>query len=413
MGSTPRWNTNKDSDVTPLPLSCPICRSDDIENVSHYEESVTSDSIPMQAGVDNRICRRCGFVFNVSGVRGNEEDFYTSTYNLLADEIDAEFEYETAAGRQGINAEMVQFIQEQLDLPRRGRLLEIGSGKGIFLSTFLNKFADWEVSVVEPSAKAKRFLRTKLPNVLVHDSYEAAVEKESGTFDLVVAIGVLEHVPEPVSFLEQITSRLTPNGYAFIGVPNFSHNPCDLVTFDHLSRFTEVSLANALQRAGLHVIRVSAGNRLPMWAVARIGAANAPSRAAQDDVPLARRHALSAVRWIEATMEIFDDLGRQIDGGVRRLGVYGTGTLAIAATSLTFFSAEKITCFFDDNSRLVGGQRIGRPIHALSEWREMAITDVTFSANPCYLPVMTAKVRRAMGGDVRIWELPPQDVGDP
>ena len=97
---------------------------------------------------------------------------------------------------------MVQFIQEQLDLPRRGRLLEIGSGKGIFLSTFLNKFADWEVSVVEPSAKAKRFLRTKLPNVLVHDSYEAAVEKESGTFDLVVAIGVLEHVPEPVSFLE-------------------------------------------------------------------------------------------------------------------------------------------------------------------------------------------------------------------
>ena len=186
---------------------------------------------------------------------------------------------------------------------------------------------------------------------------------------------------------------------------------CHIQYVSDLGRFTESSLANALETAGLNVLQVSTGDRLPMWAVARGGGASSASKAAPN-VQLARRHALSSVRWMEATLEMFDALGRRIDDGEHRLGVYGTGTLAIAATSLTSFRADKITCFFDDNSRLVGGRRMGRPIHALSEWRELGITDITFSTNPCYLPVMTAKVRRAMGGNVRIWELPPQDVDE-
>ena len=71
-----------------------------------------------------------------------------------------------------------------------------------------------------------------------------------GRFDLVVMSHVLEHLPDPVSYLGHLReSLLTPGGSLLIEVPNlYSHDSFEVA---HLLAFSPHTLGEVLRKAGM------------------------------------------------------------------------------------------------------------------------------------------------------------------
>ena len=179
---------------------------------------------------------------------------------------------------------------------------------------------------------------------------------------------------------------------------------------NHLTRFTPDSLRGVIERAGLTTFSWDVGDRVPIWTLARIGQAFAPN-VEHGGGQNAFDHARAANDWITGSLRVFARLAGDLDG-TRRLAIYGSGTIAIAAVELTSLSRYQIAGFVDDNESLHGSTLLERPVIALGDAVERGITDIGFSANPCYLKAMENKAASAFGENVRMWTLPAMEFGD-
>ena len=75
------------------------------------------------------------------------------------------------------------------------------------------------------------------------------------SFDAVLLIEVIEHVPDPVDFLSRLRSRLDPDGRIFLTTPcgelrNGSRTTNAYDTPEHIQFFTAKSLRLAVKKAG-------------------------------------------------------------------------------------------------------------------------------------------------------------------
>ncbi len=148
----------------------------------------------------------------------------------------------------------------------RGRkLLDVGSGPGHFLAC--GKKRGWKVVGIEPSAPAARYSnRRGLKTINNFFNYDDA--KHLGTFDVVHAAMVLEHVPNPTGFIVDMKKMLKKDGRLAIFCPN-DFNPLQLTLRDqhgfgpwwvvpkhHLNYFTMDSMSGLLKRLGFIVEEV-------------------------------------------------------------------------------------------------------------------------------------------------------------
>lgn len=100
------------------------------------------------------------------------------------------------------------------------RLLDVGCAQGHLATEFAE--ADWKVTGIEPYQRDAEVARSKGLNVLDGDLSHAVANLE-GSFDVVVAADVLEHMADPVEALEQIKALLSPSGRVVASIPNIAH----------------------------------------------------------------------------------------------------------------------------------------------------------------------------------------------
>ena len=381
--------------------SCPACHSVSVTTAIAVDVAPTSDGAVVNALVDTAVCADCGFAFNTAGARGKEATFYSDAYDLLAESADAEFVYETDSGILGINDDMAEYIVRKSSPQPGTSVLDVGCGKGLFLRALGRRCGDLVLHGVEPSRHARLFSERIVPTALVHEGLLAQSPFASRHFDLVTCVGVFEHVPDPVGFARDLSARLAPDGRLFFSVPNLANNPADVVTYDHLSRFTPTTFRSVLGSAGLIVEDLVVGARVPMWAFARRAREGEVPQVSLDSGKVAR----DAVAWFDACLDVYRRLDESPGIDARRIGVYGTGLILHAAVALGALNADRIVVFFDDNPHLQGACRLGRPIRPLADAPLLGVTDMAFSANPVYLPRMLAKVE-ALGAGIRTWPLP-------
>ena len=105
-----------------------------------------------------------------------------------------------------------------------GTVLEIGVGTGDLFASLHGRFgevAGFDVSV-EMARLARRRLRAARPEargaLLAADAQR--IPLASMTFDGVVALDVLEHLPDPRAAVEEVVRVLRPGGLAFLTTPN-------------------------------------------------------------------------------------------------------------------------------------------------------------------------------------------------
>jgi SAM-dependent methyltransferase len=143
---------------------------------------------------------------------------------------------------------------------KRGRLLEIGSARGGFLS--LMKTRGWDVQGVEISADAGQKANDSgiTTFVGVYTDFN-----EGNKFDSICMYQTLEHVPDPKEIILKAFEDLNPGGTLIVEVPNVKcfeqkvnktrrHLSYDLPR--HLNHFSHSFLMSEFKKAGFDTIRV-------------------------------------------------------------------------------------------------------------------------------------------------------------
>ncbi len=107
-----------------------------------------------------------------------------------------------------------RLIAEQFDRSGACRVLEVGAGHGGFTDHIAAAGA--QVTVTEMSRASLRVLQERFawnPNVAcVHDSTGDRVFEDDASYDLILCISVLHHIPDYLSFVDRITDRLVAGG---------------------------------------------------------------------------------------------------------------------------------------------------------------------------------------------------------
>jgi SAM-dependent methyltransferase len=152
--------------------------------------------------------------------------------------------------------------REILRLRSVGRLLDVGAGYGFFVSEM--KARGWDAAGVEISEKAIGYARHRL-GLIVYPGPLEPLCFEEGSFDVVTGFYIVEHLSDPLSFLEECHRILTPGGFLFLRYPHTTPIKDLLRLFGvtnrlydmpaHLSDFSPESVARCLVRVGFEEVR--------------------------------------------------------------------------------------------------------------------------------------------------------------
>jgi SAM-dependent methyltransferase len=149
------------------------------------------------------------------------------------------------------------FVEEVLADERHDRpprVLEVGCNDGTLLGLFRDRGC--EVWGVDPASNLRPL--TEVRGLPVLDRYwDSALAGELGAeFDVVVAMNVLPHVPDPADFLLGCRRCLAPGGRIYVQMSQcdmFLNHEFDAIYHEHHSYFTSHSFKVLADRVGLRV----------------------------------------------------------------------------------------------------------------------------------------------------------------
>ncbi len=156
---------------------------------------------------------------------------------------------------------------------RRGRLLDVGCGAGVFLATM--QALGWEVSGVETDPAAAAVAREALGEDRVRVGELAELALPEAGFDAVTLSHVIEHLPDPLATLRECRRLLRPRGRLGLATPNAASRGRRVFGRDwrgwepprHLQVFDPGSLGRLCASAGFLVSRLSTSSAAayPLW----------------------------------------------------------------------------------------------------------------------------------------------------
>jgi ubiquinone/menaquinone biosynthesis C-methylase UbiE len=133
------------------------------------------------------------------------------------------------------------------------RLLDVGTGRGVFLWPLLDAFADLRVTCIDVRADRVADLRAVaaggVARLDAHVMDAAALDFPDGGFDGVTLLEVLEHLPHP----ERAVAEAVRVARTFVAV-SVPSKPDD--NPEHVHLFDGKSLANLFGRAGVQKVSV-------------------------------------------------------------------------------------------------------------------------------------------------------------
>jgi 2-polyprenyl-3-methyl-5-hydroxy-6-metoxy-1,4-benzoquinol methylase len=222
----------------------------DTEKVGSSLHYIPTYNLALQHGEISK-CGECGFIF-VSDQPSAE--VYKQVYS---DMEDAKYLDELS----GYRASFRLLLKELAPLQSQGReLLEVGCGAGTFLDEA--RRAGWNVHGIELSKwMSKQAERALGAGVVQQGGYETPTTIPE--FDVIVAIHVVEHVPDPADFLATLRGRLKKNGVLCLVTPNIDSRIAKImgekwwyIQIPHIYYFTPASLRRLLEKKNFQVKRV-------------------------------------------------------------------------------------------------------------------------------------------------------------
>jgi len=337
-------------------VSCHGCESADLHEFEAYREltRVTSDCKPWSAGGRLSICRTCGLIqVPVSSTWLAECDAIYRNYSVYHQSGGIEqavFDPET--GEPACRSDrLVRSLRETLDLPEKGRLVDLGCGNGGFLKAIARALPSWEFAGVDLSDATRDEV---LAIRGVTDFYAMDARRIPGRYTGVSMIHVLEHVPDPGGVLSAMAEKIEDDGFLFVQVPAANENPFDLLIADHCSHFTQDSLLALVVRSGFAI-----ANSNPSWLPKELSVvATSTIQHVQCAAPDPRAETDRVEQMLDWLHGVAAEARADANHGP--IGVFGT---SIAATWLTSaIGAEAVAFFVDEDPGRAAGRHLDRPV---------------------------------------------------
>lgn len=230
-------------------MKCKLCQSDKVK--------IIRDTLRYNIKRNVLQCQKCDFVF-LEPLKGRDKKYYEGQeYRKhygpkLNKNIKAEDFFNLYLPFQKIIAAEIAPV-----LKPHHKILDIGCSTGHFLHSLKGK-AKIRVGL-ELNKEQVSFINKKLDFKVYSEPLENLFMKEA-PFDIITCLQVLEHINEPINFLQAIKKNLKPGGYLYLELPNiddalisvyqnenyksfYFHEP-------HLSYFSVKTLKNLLAKAG-------------------------------------------------------------------------------------------------------------------------------------------------------------------
>lgn len=231
--------------------------------------------------------------------------------------------------------DFLTFIQAAQAVPGRG--LEIGAGVGYLTRRLLDM--GWDMTSLEPGQGYEPFWLTY--GLKVIQAFFPS-PRAPGPYQLICSYGVLEHVPDPLSFLIAIKEHLAPGGKAVISVPDCTDEiragDPSILFHEHFNYFDAGSLTRLIELAGMKACVVKSRFGRCLYAMAGMGQIDIAGGALSLDLELVASYPERCQHFIQRVRGRLSDMA-----SIGTLGVY------CAARGLSLLDPVPHVRFFDDD----------------------------------------------------------------
>lgn len=253
--------------------TCPVCRSE------------RAAPLFSKASTDYWRCPDCRFRFATPDPNPN-------LANALEDYEDAYLQYLSPEPADTVNFDALYRWMSGVTPLEGKRLLDVGAGGGKLVRYLRRRGVD--AHGIEPS-------RVLFDRFLAGDAAFTCASLDTdrvtaGSFPIVTAFDVIEHVSDPVAFLRRVAATLTPDGVFFLSTPDVESPTArafgrrwHFYYSYHLSYFGLRTLARTAAGAGLRAVASDRRGRLRSvgymirYAAEFIGGTGAPGWARRFD----------------------------------------------------------------------------------------------------------------------------------
>ena len=228
-------------------VSCPLCASQKTE----FQDLYTYNSEAFE-GMTRQKCISCDLHFAHPMPSDSILNEYNDSYHESA-HGGLERDLKSQGFFSGISRTRLNLINKHisLDSQKEHKLLEIGPGPGAFASIWLEQFPKTKYFAIETDVSCHEVLQNM--NITILE--ENKIKNHTDSFDIIIISHVLEHVTNPIKFLDPIIANLKSGGFMYIEVPcnDWKHKK---ILEPHLLFFDKKPMKELLNKLNVNVLKI-------------------------------------------------------------------------------------------------------------------------------------------------------------
>ena len=359
-------------------------------------------------GYDVVTCARCGAAY-ADGIP--DQQSFDAYYRDLS-----KYEYDQRSGEES------EFDRARMDVIARivaplipgdnARILDIGCASGRLLY-LLARQGFHNVLGLDPSPGCVETAR-RLYDIQVLQGHLGSFPTLPYTFDVVILVGVLEHIRDLAEAMARVRSITSPGGIVYVEVPDalefvrWPNAPFQDFSVEHINFFAPVSLTNLFGAHGFEKVFVEQDHRVQahrtIMSNISAGFRLTPDTGWSITVDVASRPALQA--YVDKCSSEERRLRGRIDALVasqQPIIIWGVGTNATRLLTTSRLAQANITAFVDSNTKYHGKTVAGRPILPPAALRDGR--DPILIVSRVFQTEISQQIRDTLGPDREIMTL--------
>jgi 2-polyprenyl-3-methyl-5-hydroxy-6-metoxy-1,4-benzoquinol methylase/ribosomal protein S27E len=237
-------------------VNCPACSGAD--HVSQFDKN----------GFIYVQCSSCGTLFvNPRPSVTALERFYTEAKSSIF-WVEEFFKPMAEARREKIFKPRAEYIRDRIPGVKKAVIGDVGAGFGLFLEELKKLLPEARTVAIEPSPQMVEICKGK--GLEVVPTIFERISGYEGTFDLLTAFELMEHLYDPGELIRQAVKLLKPGGHLFFTTLNGEgfdiqvlwERSKSIMPPHHLNFFNSHSITKLLKENRLEVVEVSTPGKL-------------------------------------------------------------------------------------------------------------------------------------------------------
>lgn len=370
-------------------MKCPVCYNNEwLPYISlSGGQAITTDHRVISADTFKVRCSVCSVVKSKNILESAKlEKFYSKSYalNTAGGEEHRFFDKNGSITR---SESVFNWLKPFIPVDSK-QLLEVGCGEGNLLARLANNMPGISLKGYEANIEAVALAKKK--GLDVSQKYITPDYEVEGTFDVIIASGVIEHVVNIKNFIRFLKASLKPNGRILITLPVQDFKGYDVFFIDHIRHLTSDHVVKFLSNNGLRVVHhdYSDPNNYGM------GLFVCETTDKNVNLPI-NDFSMHYSEILDIWNEFFSSFNRKIKTCAGKKNViFGASEFCTLIFAFTQLKEVNIVACIDETIEKKGTMKHGIPVYGL-DWIEKNTCDcVVLAIHPKYYNIVEEKLKK-------------------